>query len=134
MKPFEILESFYTTRMSLLRELFASFPECVRDEFLFDLPKVGILQHSNWTFRKHGVGARFSSPSGVVVDVPDRKHMTGYIDRWALAEFIDSQISKSSLQQADQVLAAGVISGALVESGKGFCFSMLPEARPKITD
>jgi len=56
MSAAELLKSFRLLRSSLLNQLFARFPSCKGEQFLFSLPKSGeiIVEDATWIFRKHG--------------------------------------------------------------------------------
>jgi hypothetical protein len=77
---------------SLLTSFRSLFPNLRDWKWMLDSPRSGELETvgEKWAFQKHGVGLRFVSASGVVVDMHREVGRPNVFDQWRLCQFVES--------------------------------------------
>ncbi|WP_156429811.1 DUF6896 domain-containing protein [Burkholderia sp. FL-7-2-10-S1-D7] len=83
----------YVFLQSALQDEFFRCNSAVQDwKYLTDLPRQGYIRAlgKNWTCTRHGLGVRFESDEGVVVDVHNRILDKRIVDAHRISEYIYS--------------------------------------------
>jgi len=83
----------YVSLQSVLQDEFFRCNAAVRDwKYLTDLPRRGYIHvlGKNWTYTRHGLGVRFESGEGAVVDVHNQLLDKKIVDAHRIGEYIYS--------------------------------------------
>jgi len=89
----KLVKEFVKLQLLILALFKKQFPQAKDWNYLLDFPSTGQLKIANdmWVFHKHGVGLRFESSRGTIVDIHSRISEPDILDAWRLLQFLESK-------------------------------------------
>lgn len=89
----ELVKEYVSYQSTLQGEFFKKNSKITDWKFLTDCPRNGVLgaAEANWIYRRHGVGIRFESERGLVIDVHNHISLRGVVDAHRISEYLISK-------------------------------------------